>query len=126
MAPRDQVVEAIGNIGKWQWMIILPLAFREIFTSWQMLSPPFLAMEPSNFFCSEAGMENFETLQKWQEFANVKNGEKIDKCHVYNLDYSNINFNNTKIGSQLTNQSRPCQKWIFLEDEVSTLITDFE
>ena len=66
----DQITSAIGNIGKWQWMIILPLAIREIFSSWQMLSPPFLAMAP-NYFCNESGHENFQNLQDWQDFANV-------------------------------------------------------
>ena len=51
-------------------MIILPLAIREIFSSWQMLSPPFLAMAP-NYFCNESGHENFLNLQDWQDFANV-------------------------------------------------------
>ena len=51
-------------------MIILPLAIREIFSSWQMLSPPFLAMAP-NYFCNESGHENFQNLQDWQDFANV-------------------------------------------------------
>ena len=62
---QDQVTNVIGNIGKWQWLIILPLAIREIFTSWQMLSPPFLAKQPSNFFCYEPGMGLFDSLDDW-------------------------------------------------------------
>ena len=40
----DPIIDAIGNIGKWQWLIITALASRDIFTSWQMLSQSFLGM----------------------------------------------------------------------------------
>ena len=79
----DQITSAIGNIGKWQWMIILPLAIREIFSSWQMLSPPFLAMAP-NYFCNESGHENFQNLQDWQDFANViDTGKSLSEALIY-------------------------------------------
>lgn len=122
----DQIVETIGNIGKWQWLIILPLAIREIFTSWQMLSPPFLAMEPSNYFCKEPGMENFESLQTWQSFANViKDDGSIDKCQVYDLDYSNTeSIKGALNASELTNLTRQCQSWSFEDDETPTLVTE--
>ena len=74
----DQIINAIGNIGKWQWLIIIPLAARDIFTSWQMLSQPFLGMAPENYFCNESGLGNFANLQDWQNFANpLKNDGSI-------------------------------------------------
>lgn len=121
---RDQVLAAIGNIGRWQWMIILPLAIREIFTSWQMLSPPFLAMKPTDYFCSENGTEKFVSLPNWREFANpVLEDGSVDKCHVYDLDY-NQDFEDVLNGSELTNTIRACVSWTFYDNETSTLITD--
>ena len=106
-------------------MIILPLAIREIFSSWQMLSPPFLAMAP-NYFCNESGHENFQNLQEWQDFANViDKGGSLDKCSVYDLDYTNVDaMKEANNGSQLTNQTRYCKSWIFAENETQTLITE--
>ena len=64
-------------------MIILPLAIREIFSSWQMLSPPFLAMAP-NYFCNESGYENFQNLQDWQDFANViDTGKSLSEALIF-------------------------------------------
>ena len=122
----DPITNAIGNIGKWQWLIILPLAIREIFSSWQMLSPPFLAMEPKNYYCNESGTENFENLQKWQDFANVANSDgTIDKCMVYDLDYTNYDVIKDALnGSQLTDKTRSCSSWVFPENTTQSLITD--
>lgn len=123
---RDQIIDIIGNIGKWQWLIILPLAIREIFTSWQMLSPPFLALEPTNYFCNEAGMEKFESLETWQSFANViKDDGSIDKCLIYDLNYTGYEIvEGIQNASELTNKTRQCQLWKFLEDETPTLVTE--
>ena len=53
-----------------------------------MLSAPFLAMEPKNYYCNENGTENFESLQNWQDFANVVHSDGIiDKCLIYDLDF---------------------------------------
>ena len=120
MEVEDQVTSLIGNIGRWQWAIILPLAFREIFTSWQMLSPPFLAMEPQNFYCNEPGMENFANLTAWQEFANPKNPTNnisFDTCNVFDIDF---NANQNKV---LNESTRPCTSWIF-PDNHQTLVTE--
>ena len=122
---KDQVLAAIGNIGRWQWMIILPLAFREIFTSWQMLSPPFLAMKPIDYFCNENGTERFETLQHWSQFANpIMDDGSLDRCLVYDLNYEDLNLQDILNGSELTNVTRPCTSWTFHDNETSTLITD--
>ena len=125
---RDKIVEAIGSIGKWQWFIILPLAVREVFTSWQMLSPPFLGMTPKNYFCKENGSEIFESLEVWQKFANpLKSDGSIDKCKVYDLDYSNLeNYKDFTNASEMVNLTRNCQSWVFYENETSTLVTDFQ
>ena len=84
MSSRDQIIDIIGNIGKWQWYIILPLSFRDIFTSWQMLAQPFLTLTPQNYYCAENGIQNFASLPEWQNFANPVNSEGVfDKCKVY-------------------------------------------
>ena len=122
---KDPITDIIGNIGKWQWMIILPLAFREIFTSWQMLSLSFLAKEPANYYCQEDGFDRFANLENWQKFANVidENGQ-IDKCLVYDLDYQSLSENDLRANaSDLTNGTRSCEKWIFHENETNTLVT---
>ena len=91
-----------------------------------MLSPPFLAMEPKNYYCNESGTENFENLQKWQDFANVANSDgTIDKCMVYDLDYTNYDAIKEALnGSQLTDKTRTCSSWVFPENTTQSLITD--
>ena len=120
---KDKIIEAIGDIGRWQWLIILPLAIREIFASWQMLSASFLAMEPDDFFCQNIGMNRFDNLTEWRLFSNplLPNGN-IDKCQIYDLDYQNIDIINIDNGSVLTNELRSCDSWIFTGNN-DTLIT---
>ena len=91
-----------------------------------MLSPPFLAMKPQNYFCDENGHENFESLENWQSFSNViKSDGTMDKCLVYDLDYTNYDAIKEAVnGSELTNQTRICTSWVFEENETRTLITD--
>ena len=91
-----------------------------------MLSPPFLAMEPQNYFCNENGHDNFESLDNWQNFSNViKSDGTMDKCLVYDLDYTNYEAIKEAVdGSELTNQTRICTSWLFKENETKTLITD--
>ena len=126
----DHVITAIGNIGRWQWMIILPLAIREIFTSWQMLSPPFLAMKPTGeYYCDENGTDRFESLRQWSQFANpmLEDGS-LDRCQVYDLSYQDLDFQEIAAsnGSELTIITRPCTSWTFLDNETLTLITQFQ
>ena len=120
---KDKIIEAIGDIGKWQWLIILPLAIREIFGSWQLLSTSFLAMEPDDYFCQDIGMNRFDNLTEWQLFSNplLPNGN-IDKCQIYDLDYQNIDIVNIDNGSVLTSELRSCDAWIFTGNN-DTLIT---
>ena len=126
MEEKDQIVKSIGNIGKWQWCIILPLALREVFTSWQMLSPPFLGMAPENYFCQDNGTTKFDSLQEWQDFANPLNPDgSVDKCTLYDLDY-NQDFQGVQNASEITTETRPCESWAFYDNETSTLITDFQ
>ena len=59
MVLEDRVTSSIGNIGKWQWLVILPIALREIFTGWQMILTPFLAKE-SKFWCKNQTSDDTE------------------------------------------------------------------
>lgn len=123
---KDTIVKSIGNIGKWQWFIILPLALREVFTSWQMLSPPFLGMAPENYFCQDNGTTKFPSLQAWQDFANPLSPDgSVDKCSLYDLDYTQ-DFQGFQNGSEITSDTRPCASWVFYDNETTTLITDFQ
>ena len=36
----DQIVKLLGHFGKWQLMIILPIAFFGIMSSWEVLVRP--------------------------------------------------------------------------------------
>ena len=128
-ADRDPIIDAIGNIGKWQWIIIIALGLGGICNSWQMLSASFLGMAPQDYFCDESGYQNFTSMQEWQNFANpVKEDGFIDKCVVYDLEYENLNLENLigTNGSQLTSVTRKCENWVFHSNESSTLITDFQ
>ena len=127
-AEQDAIVDAIGNIGKWQWLVILPLGLREIFGSWQMLSASFLAKEPDNYWCYNGnGTGKFVSLDAWQNFSSpallnewgVATG-KMDKCNIYDVDYS------TDIDTipDLYN-TRPCTEWVFPDNAIDTLITKF-
>lgn len=71
MKREDEISGQIGQIGKWQIWLILPLAIKGIFTSWHILAINFLVEMPSNYFCKEDGYENFKTLQLWQNFSSV-------------------------------------------------------
>jgi hypothetical protein len=126
---RDPIVDIIGNIGKWQWLIILPLAIREIFSSWQMLAPPFLAME-KDFWCVDNGTDNFDNLTDWQRFASpiLENG-KYDKCNIYDVDYTTLEDyeGGGRNASEYfdTNMTRPCSSWKYdVQDDTDTLISE--
>ena len=126
MSARDEIIDIIGNIGKWQWFIVLPLAFRDIFTSWQMLAQPFLTLVPQNYYCAENGYQNFATLHEWQNFANPKDSDgNIDKCSVYDLSYSDPDLSiRLRNGGETTNSTRKCENWIFPDNEPETLVTE--
>ena len=104
-------------------MIILPLAIREVFASWQMLSPSFLAKEPDDYFCNENGTQRFDNLTKWQSFANPMLEDNVfDKCNVFDVDYDTIDITD-KSAIDTTNITRKCQSWIYVGNN-DTLITN--
>ena len=121
---KDPIIEVIGNIGKWQWFIILALSIPEIFDCWQMLSPSFLAMEPEDYFCKNLGMNRFGNLTEWRFFASplLSNGN-VDKCQIYDLDYENIDITNIRNGSVLTTDLKLCDSWVYIGNN-DTLITE--
>lgn len=104
---RDQITHLIGNFGKWQALIILPLGLHFIFGSFPTLVTTFLSLE-GDFYCQiEAPDGVFESLEQWRNFSNpikvssacyfeyqshtkkvcFQNGT-VDKCNIYELDYS--------------------------------------
>ena len=91
----------------------------------QMFSLPFLAMQPSEYFCKENGTEQFGSLHQWSHFANpVLVDGALDLCQVYDLDYVNLELDNISNSFQLTNKTRACVSWVFQENEETTLITE--
>lgn len=91
----DQVTQVIGEFGKWQGLLIIPLGFHFLFGSWQTLATSFLAREP-DFFCKvEAPIGVFDSLDQWRNFSNpiIQKDDKdvFDKCNIYDLDFSKLN-----------------------------------
>ena len=69
---KDQITSLIGNFGKWQAILIFPLAFHYVFGSFQTLVTPFLSLEvDNNFFCKNlAPKDVFMNLTQWGQFSN--------------------------------------------------------
>ena len=62
---------------------------------------------------------------KLYNWGHANKGGSLDKCSVYDLDYTNVDaMKEASNGSQLTNQTRYCKSWIFAENETQTLITE--
>ena len=62
---------------------------------------------------------------KLYNWGHANKGGSLDKCSVYDLDYTNVGaMKEANNGSQLTNQTRYCKSWIFAENETQTLITE--
>ena len=62
---------------------------------------------------------------KLHHWGHTNKGGSLDKCSVYDLDYTNVDaMKEANNGSQLTNQTRYCKSWIFAENETQTLITE--
>ncbi len=121
---KDPIESSIGKIGKWQWMIIVPLAIRDIVTSWQTLLPPFFAKEMPYWCQVQASEGIFESLQDWEAFSSPPLGnDTFDKCRIYDLPYSEMTETpHSKSGSTLTNLTKPCPEWIF-EEGVNTIVS---
>lgn len=67
---QDQISHLIGDFGKWQALLILPLGVHFVFGSFQTLVTSFLSLE-ADFYCQiEAPDGIFESLEQWRNFSN--------------------------------------------------------
>ncbi len=121
----DPVVKVIGKIGKWQWLVILPIALREVFAGWQMLLPPFLAKE-NKFYCSNAtdlGLFENSSLSEWERLSSpILENTLHDACNIYDLDYDSLSISELEAAKTASNKTRPCEEWIY-DSESATLIS---
>ena len=73
----------------------------------------------------EFARANVDHPQKLHHWGHANKGGSLDKCSIYDLDYTNFDaMKEANNGSQLTNQTRYCKSWIFAENETQTLITE--
>ena len=87
----DKITSLIGNFGRWQAMLFLPLGLHFVFGSFQTLVTPFLSLE-GDYFCQiEAPKDVFQSLSQWRNFSNPSVNGTVDKCNVYDLDYTKLN-----------------------------------
>ncbi len=85
---QDPIAQWIGDFGKWQALIILPLGVHFFFGSLQTLVTPFLSLE-GDFYCQvEAPDGIFESLEQWGNFSNPVENGTVNKCQIYDLDYT--------------------------------------
>ena len=61
---KDPITNLIGNFGKWQAMLFLPLGLHFVFGSFQTLVTPFLSLE-GDYYCQiEAPKGVFTSLNQ--------------------------------------------------------------
>ena len=87
----DKITSLIGNFGRWQAMLFLPLGLHFVFGSFQTLVTPFLSLEGDYFCRIEAPQDVFQSLSQWRNFSNPSVNGTVDKCNVYDLDYTKLN-----------------------------------
>ena len=127
----DKIVSLIGNFGRWQAVIFLPLGLHFVFGSFQTLVTPFLSLE-GDYFCSiEAPEGVFHNLSQWRNFANPTENGTVDKCNIYEIDYTALSKNDMENGrgaeeyAQLPLTTKNCTSFHFERTEFeSSIVTD--
>eukprot|EP00095_Tigriopus_kingsejongensis_P003369 maker-scaffold153_size302544-snap-gene-0.10 protein:Tk03369 transcript:maker-scaffold153_size302544-snap-gene-0.10-mRNA-1 annotation:"organic cation" len=117
--PEDQIINAIGEIGPWQWkwfgllsLVTLPTSFPSLSITFLSASTDFWCAQPDSFQGSAAEWRN------WSSPIVLQGGEYVfDQCHVWNSS----DFGKPDDGSVI-----PCQAWTFDRSVyTNTIIQDF-
>lgn len=105
----DDLINALGNPGKFQVLLYLYLATNWTYCSWNHLGMAFLAAK-TDYSCKIDNNSNVTTLATLPFLQNGK--RQYDRCHVYG------GFNST--------EKIPCPNgWIYkLPDRESTIISE--
>ena len=102
---RDQIIDAIGNMGRWQITYILFLFLTKIPAAWPSLSITFFSAK-TDYWCERPPQELGQSVDDWRNFSSplitIGDAEVRDQCHVWNT---------SDFRKPADNTLQSCQAW---------------